>query len=211
MEIQEKLLVIQTKLNAPKNQYNKFGNYNYRNCEDILEALKPLLEEVKASVVITDEISQVGERFYIKATVNFIDIETDKTIAAQAFAREAVSKKGMDESQITGATSSYARKYALNGLFLIDDTKDADSNEFKKNSDKKSKEQENVPPKNQAEDKEIKVTKAMVTTIEKELARTNVDANTILDCYKVKLFEDLTVVQYKNFMNRMKKTPTYEG
>lgn len=211
MEIQEKLLVIQTKLNAPKNQYNKFGNYNYRNCEDILEALKPLLEEVKASVVITDEISQVGERFYIKATVNFIDIETDKTIAAQAFAREAVSKKGMDESQITGATSSYARKYALNGLFLIDDTKDADSNEFKKNSDKKSKEQENVPPKNQAEDKEIKVTKEMVTTIEKELARTNVDANAILDCYKVKLFEDLTVVQYKNFMNRMKKTPTYEG
>ncbi|MDD3186726.1 MAG: ERF family protein [Anaerostipes sp.] len=211
MEIQEKLLVIQTKLNAPKNQYNKFGNYNYRNCEDILEALKPLLEEVKASVVITDEISQVGERFYIKATVNFIDIETDKTIAAQAFAREAVSKKGMDESQITGATSSYARKYALNGLFLIDDTKDADSNEFKKNSDKKSKEQENVPQKNQAEDKEIKVTKEMVTTIEKELARTNVDANAILDCYKVKLFEDLTVVQYKNFMNRMKKTPTYEG
>ena len=122
-----KLVEVQSKLKAPKSQFNKFGNYAYRNCEDILEALKPLLNEVKAIVNISDEIVLVGERYYVKATVKFIDAETGEVVEANAMAREEESKKGMDSSQLTGSTSSYARKYALNGLFAIDDTKDADT------------------------------------------------------------------------------------
>lgn len=127
MNIYEKLQIIQTKLKAPKSQYNKFGGYAYRNCEDILEAVKPLLAEVKASIKIADEVVLIGERFYIKATVEFINAENGESIENTAYAREEDSKKGMDGSQITGASSSYARKYALNGLFAIDDTKDSDT------------------------------------------------------------------------------------
>lgn len=116
---------IQRSLKAPKNQYNKFGGYSYRSCEDILEALKPITAELGAAVTIADEIVLVGDRFYIKATATLRFEE--ETLSVSAYAREAEAKKGMDESQITGATSSYARKYALNGLFAIDDNKDADS------------------------------------------------------------------------------------
>lgn len=122
-----KLVEVQNKLKAPKNQFNKFGNYAYRNCEDILEALKPILAEVKAVVNMSDEVVLVGERYYIKATVKFIDAETGEFVEASAMAREEENKKGMDSSQLTGSTSSYARKYALNGLFAIDDTKDSDT------------------------------------------------------------------------------------
>ena len=122
-----KLVEVQSRLKAPKNQFNKFGNYAYRNCEDILEALKPLLNEVKAIVNISDDVVLVGERYYIKATVKFIDAETGEVVEASAMAREEESKKGMDASQLTGSTSSYARKYALNRLFAIDDTKDSDT------------------------------------------------------------------------------------
>jgi hypothetical protein len=125
--VYEKLLQIQSKLKVPKGQYNEFGKYKYRSCEDILEALKPLLAEVKAAVTLNDEIVQVGERIYIKATASFIDIEDKQTITTTAYAREEETKKGMDGSQITGASSSYARKYALNGLFAIDDNKDSDA------------------------------------------------------------------------------------
>lgn len=120
MEILNK---IQKELKAPKNQYNAFGKYKYRSCEDILEAVKPLLED--AILTINDEMVVIGERYYIKATATLT--EADKSISATAYAREPEEKKGMDSAQITGATSSYARKYALNGLFLIDDTKDADT------------------------------------------------------------------------------------
>ena len=125
----EKLTKIQSELKAPKKQYNSFGKYNYRSCEDILDALKPLLAKYNASVTIADDIVLIGTRFYVKATAVFTDNETGKTASATAFAREPESKKGMDESQITGTASSYARKYCLNGLFLIDDTKDADTDE----------------------------------------------------------------------------------
>ena len=125
----EKLTKIQYELKAPKKQYNSFGKYNYRSCEDILDALKPLLNKYNASVIIADDILQIGTRFYVKATATFIDNETGQQKMATAFAREPESKKGMDESQITGTASSYARKYCLNGLFLIDDTKDADTDE----------------------------------------------------------------------------------
>ena len=123
--IHEKLSQIQSKLNAPKGQYNSFGKYNYRNCEDILQALKPILTEHKCHVSLSDEVVIVGNRFYIKATATITDSENN-SFSTTAFAREAESKKGMDESQVTGSTSSYARKYALNGLFAIDDNKDAD-------------------------------------------------------------------------------------
>lgn len=143
MDLRSKLLTIQQRLKAPKNQYNLFGKYNYRNCEDILEALKPLLEG--ACLTISDEIIMVGNRFYVKATVSLSDNEGSQ-IEVSAFAREEESKKGMDGSQVTGAASSYARKYALNGLFLIDDTKDADnqnSGEKHNTEAKKGKKTEN--------------------------------------------------------------------
>ena len=133
----EKILKIQQELKAPKNQKNSFGNYNYRSCEDILEAVKPLLKETKCILSIQDELVQIGERYYIKATATITDIESKEQYINTAYARESLEKKGMDDSQITGATSSYARKYALNGLFLIDDTKDADTDEYQKQTTKK--------------------------------------------------------------------------
>ena len=126
MSVYEKLLKIQGSLKAPKGQYNGFGKYKYRSCEDILEALKPLLVENKAVVTINDSLIQVGERYYVQAVATLTDVEDGKQVSVMAYAREALSKKGMDESQVTGATSSYARKYALNGLFAIDDNKDMD-------------------------------------------------------------------------------------
>ena len=128
MNINESLTAIQCELKAPKNQKNTFGNYKYRSCEDILEAAKPLLAKRNLAVTISDTIVEVGGRIYVKATATVRDFEGN-TISVEAYAREPEVKKGMDESQITGATSSYARKYALNGLFAIDDTKDADSYE----------------------------------------------------------------------------------
>lgn len=125
MKIFEKLVKIQNELKAPKNQYNKFGNYSYRNCEDILESLKPLLEREKLTLLLGDELVMIGERYYVKSTATLTDGEEE--IKNSAFAREEETKKGMDGSQITGASSSYARKYALNGLFLIDDMKDSDT------------------------------------------------------------------------------------
>ena len=125
MTIFEKISDIQMRLKAPKSQYNSFGKYNYRNCEDILEAVKPLLNEHKLYINISDTVEHVGDRYYIKATVTVSDGENN--IVSQAYAREEESKKGMDGSQVTGASSSYARKYALNGMFAIDDTKDSDT------------------------------------------------------------------------------------
>ena len=127
MEIYKKLSGIQCELVATKGQYNNFGKYSYRSCEDILEAVKPLLDKYKVAIVIKDDIVLVGDRFYVKATATLIDSETGESVEASAFARESADKKGMDSSQVTGATSSYARKYALNGLFAIDDNKDADA------------------------------------------------------------------------------------
>lgn len=136
----EKLLSIQAELKAPKNQYNNFGKYNYRSCEDILEGLKPLLIKYKVVLTISDEIVQIGDRYYVKATAALADIEKDICIETTAYAREAESQKGMDLSQLTGSTSSYARKNALNGLFAIDDTKDSDyTNTHGKTKDKLSK------------------------------------------------------------------------
>ena len=140
MKLHEKLLAIQTKLKAPKGQYNSFGKYSYRSAEDILEAVKPLNAEQGVLLTITDEIKEIGGRVYVVATATVSD-GTD-TLQVSAFAREPENKKGMDESQITGATSSYARKYALNGLYAIDDNKDADTDEHKQQQDNAPKKQQ---------------------------------------------------------------------
>ena len=122
----------QAELKAPKNQYNSFGKYNYRSCEDILEAAKPINKKHGLVLLLTDKPVCIGQRYYIEATARLYDIESDQFIEATASAREADTKKGMDDSQVTGTASSYARKYALNGLFNIDDTKDADTDAYKK-------------------------------------------------------------------------------
>ena len=128
MNIYDKLLAIQTELKAPKTQYNSFGKYNYRNCEDILEAVKPICKKYKAVLFLTDEILCMEGRYYVRATATLVDCDkTEDRITVSACAREEAEKKGMDGSQVTGASSSYARKYALNGLFDIDDTKDSDT------------------------------------------------------------------------------------
>lgn len=122
----KELQIIQTKLKTPKSQYNKFGQYNYRSCEDIVEAAKPLLAENECTLTISDDIVMIGTRVYVKATATITNSHGEKE-QCSAFAREEETKKGMDTAQITGSTSSYARKYALNGLFCIDDTKDPDN------------------------------------------------------------------------------------
>lgn len=136
MGIYEKLSAIQQELKAPKGQYNSFGKYKYRSCEDILEAVKPICAKHKTTLVLLDSISEVNGRFYVTAQAQLHDCESDNAVTATAYAREPEKKAGMDESQITGTASSYARKYALNGLFCIDDTKDADTDEYKQQEQK---------------------------------------------------------------------------
>lgn len=138
--IHEQLIKIQSELNAPKNRRNSFGNYNYRSAEDILDALKPLLKENSLYLTISDELQNIGDRYYVKATAKLSN-GTDE-IVVTAFAREEETKKGMDGSQITGASSSYARKYALNGLFCIDDNQDSDATNTHDKEQKKESKQE---------------------------------------------------------------------
>lgn len=165
MNIHEKLLKVQTELKAPKNQYNEFGNFKYRSCEDIQEGVKPLLKELNAVLVVGDELVLIGDRYYIKATAKFIDAESGELITNTAYAREELSKPKMDSSQITGSASSYARKYALNGLFCIDDTKDADSMDNSKKEEYKHDE--------------------LVGVFHKEIQRTGKSLKWFLDKYKV--------------------------
>lgn len=139
MAVHEKLKEIQTMLKAPKNLYNKYGGFNYRNAEGIYEAVKPLLNKLDMTLIISDSIQAVGAKNYVQATACLTDCETGEQLSSCALAREAEAKKGMDDSQITGTASSYARKYALNGLFLLDDTKDEDSYECREYKENKSK------------------------------------------------------------------------
>ena len=130
MSLREKLMRIQVELKAPKNLYNSFGKYKYRNAEGIQEALKPMEKTYNVTTILTDEVIDISGRIYVKAIATIMDVDSDEVISTTAYAREADAKKGMDEAQVTGATSSYARKYALNALFLLDDTKDVDSEEY---------------------------------------------------------------------------------
>lgn len=190
MNINEKLLKIQIELKAPKGQYNSFGKYKYRSCEDILEAVKPLLQENKCTLTIRDNMEQIGDRYYIKATAILADTEADNTIITNtAYAREEESKKGMDGSQITGTASSYARKYALNGLFLIDDTKDADTNEFK--------EQQESP----------KINKVMEEALRQLIKNEDVSNEfviSVLQRYNYKKLADIDIFNLKEIENTIK-------
>lgn len=134
----EKLTLIQSELKAPKGQYNSFGKYKYRSCEDIQEAVKPLLKKYNVTLILSDELQMIGDRYYIKVTAELKCNETKEVVFVTAYAREEENKKGMDGSQVTGASSSYARKYALNGLFLIDDTKDSDATNVEPTTPKKA-------------------------------------------------------------------------
>ena len=175
----ERVIKIQQELKCPKNQYNKFGGYKYRSCEDILEAVKPLLKETKTTLVINDELVQIGERYYIKATATLYGDDGTKIISNDGFAREEETKKGQDGSQITGASSSYARKYALNGLFLIDDVKDSDST-------------------NTGEEK--KIDKNQIKKIKELVEEDNFDA--MLNYYKIKKLEDMSFEDAKALIER---------
>lgn len=184
----EALKKIQQELKAPKGQYNSFGKYAYRSAEDILEAVKPLLSKYGALLTISDEISEVGGRIYVKAVCTISDGTTE--LAVTAYAREPESKKGMDDSQITGTASSYARKYALNGLFLIDDTKDADTDEYAKQQNSSK------PPQ--------KIGKATVQTIEGLITQTNSDKVKLLSYFRVAKIEDMTQEQAQKCVAMLK-------
>lgn len=194
MTLREKLGAVQSELKAPKGQFNSFGKYKYRSCEDILEAVKPLLKKHKATLTLSDEIEEHGDRVYIKAVARFMDTETDEVIINTAYARESFDKKGMDESQITGTASSYARKYCLNGLFLIDDTKDADTDEYQKAT-------------NGSHDKisDIQL-KSLQETIKKNPDKLSEEG--ICKKYGIKTLKDMTLLQLREiieYMNGAKK------
>lgn len=207
----EKLAQVQQELIAPKNQFNKFGGYNYRSCEDILEGLKTCLAKVKAAVTITDDIVEVSGRHYVKATATFHDAESDGCISNTAFAREEETVKGMSSSQVTGSASSYARKYALNGLFAIDDVKDADSRDNRevKEEPNKAPEKPKEEPKKpegmtgeeaaeQAKIEQMKIPEVKIKIILQKCAESNVDTQKILMLYKVKSLADLTEKKFRH-------------
>lgn len=202
-----KLMQIQTKIKAPKNLYNSFGKYKYRNAEGICESVKPFLEETNCSLILSDEIVNVGDRYYIKATATLYDNETQKSISASAFARESFEKKGQDESQITGTASSYARKYALNGLFLLDDTKDADSDEHHEEAEAKAKraKEEEAHDKAVEDISKMKISKIKVDALAEKAVADNVPLKRLLDLYKLADLESMNEKQYRNCMDNWKK------
>lgn len=189
----EALRLIQQELKAPKGQYNSFGKYHYRSCEDIVESVKPLLAKHGAQLTLTDDIVMVGDRIYVKATATLYD-EKGVSETATAFAREPEQKKGMDESQITGTASSYARKYALNGLFLIDDTKDPDTDEYRN--------QQNSAPIPAAV---AKISKAQADEIINLSQGAGVPVVTILKGFKISKLEDMTAIDAGKTINTLKK------
>ena len=179
----EKLLRIQTRIKVPKNLYNEFGKYKYRSAEGICEAAKPLLAEENCILILSDEVVAIGDRVYVKATATLTDLDTKEEVKVSALAREALDKKGADDSQITGMASSYARKYALNGLFLLDDGKDADDESMKA-----AEEFDN-----------------QVNAITKKCADDGVDVQKVLTLYKLQKFEDMTENQFRNAMDNWSK------
>jgi hypothetical protein len=200
MNVYEKLQAIQTELKAPKGQYNKFGKYNYRSCEDILEAVKPLLAKYGCSLTIEDTIEQIGDRYYVKATAIFRsnDKPLEPNVINTAFAREAETKTGMDASQITGTASSYARKYCLNGLFLIDDAKDADTNEYKAQTDPNA-------TTDRAEEKEEK---QQLMATEYQIKKMKEIADQLGEEFDEDIAKNMTAKQASNFINKYAKGET---
>lgn len=205
--IYSKMMEVQSELKAPKGQFNSFGKYKYRSCEDILEALKPVLKKHGLMLLITDQIEVIGDRHYVQATATVYNVEDNSRVEVTAYAREEESKKGMDGSQVTGAASSYARKYALNGLFNIDDTKDSDSTnthgkevatEAKKPPSQATKKQKptDSTPKAKEPVKTPKLTEEqrddMISGIHMEYTLQKKNVKEITDHFKVEVLEDLT-------------------
>lgn len=190
MNIAEKLSAIQIELKAPKGQYNSFGKYKYRSAEDILEAVKPICAKNKATLILSDSVELVGDRIYVRASATLMDSEKPESmIAVSAYAREADTKKGMDASQITGTASSYARKYAMNGLFNIDDTKDADTDEYRKQNDRPVVKKVNVK---------------QVAQLESLMGAKGVDTMEMLEKYNVRDLSELTEAQGRTLYNELK-------
>lgn len=182
MNIYEKLAAVQQELKAPKDKKNTFGGYNYRSAEGILEAVKPILEANGALIAISDEITETGGRIYVKATATFLDRKDGAAIQVTAYAREPEQKKGMDEAQITGTASSYARKYALNGLLLIDDTKDPDTDEYHRQTQETPKKEKAVavPKAETPEDEGAKISTRKAALIGELAEQAKVDLKTVL-------------------------------
>ena len=184
LSLQESLVAIQSKLKAPKNQYNSFGKYKYRSAEDILEAVKPLLEEHNVVLNMSDRVELIGSRYYIVSTAKVIKGEEE--IISEGRAREDESKKGMDGAQVTGTSSSYARKYALNGLFCIDDTKDADTDEYAKQQAAKPTQKQAPKPAAQPAPKpypELDLEQALVAEAEASNAQSTAELTAIWNKY----------------------------
>ena len=212
--ILKKTFDIQQELKVPKNQRNTFGNYNFRNCEDIMEASKPICAKHNCLLTCSDELIQVGDRYYVKATATLFDIDSEESISTSACAREEETKKGMDASQITGASSSYARKYALNGLLQLDDNKDADTNEYKKQQNKgnqKSTVKKVDKPVEMIDANQIKVIHTLFTKIEKSESQvfknfTNDKAKeNVYNQYKIKSSKELTKENANKMIELLKK------
>lgn len=203
MTIHEKMMKIQTTLKAPKNLFNSFGNYKYRNAEGILEAVKPLLAENKLSMYISDDVQAVNDRVYVKATVSIFDIETGESVMATASAREALNKKGMDDSQITGTASSYARKYALNGIFLLDDTKDADTDENQK--ERKARADKQTDDNNTEAIRGMKISKIKQDTLLSLCDEMAFDINKILASYHHESISEITEGEYQYIVSNKDK------
>lgn len=200
MGIYEKLLNVQAELKAPKGQYNSFGKYNYRSCEDILEAVKPLLVANKLILTVVDDVILVGDRYYIKAIARVTDIEDGKTVESVAYAREDETKKGMDLAQVTGSVSSYARKYALNGLFCIDDNKDSDTtNTHSKTTDN---------PKAPSIAKDTGINDNQIKRLYAIANKAGIDAENIKNMVKSKynkVLKDLTKTEYDHICDKLEK------
>ena len=205
MNIYEKLSNIQNELKCNKNQFNKFGGYKYRSCEDILEAVKPICKKYETTLVLSDELRNIGDRYYIQATAILYDIEEriidneikTESISNTAYAREEENKKGMDGSQITGTASSYARKYALNGLFNIDDTKDADTDEFVKQTSKITT-----------------ITKTQEEALRDKIKNLGIENEVVIELLQergYKKLSDIKIDDYTDFVNEIDKSiPMFE-
>lgn len=205
MKVNEKLLKVQTELKAPKNRKNSFGNYSYRSCEDILEAVKPLLAEVKAFIKLSDMIQQIGDRYYVNATAWFVDCENEgEMISADAYAREPEDKKGMDAAQITGTASSYARKYALNALLLIDDAKDPDTDEYKVEQDAKvAKFAQKSKKKVDASDLDKFINEGQLRTLEMLLEKADVSVEKFNSIFKLTVLSELPSDKYDDAVKKL--------
>lgn len=208
--IYKKLSKIQKRLLVPKGNFNSFGKYNYRSCEDILVAVKPLLEEENLLLFLNSEVKEIGGRCYTVASAILHDLEGDAEISITASARDEEEKKGMDGSQISGASLSYARKYALAGLFCIDNEKDSDATNDGKKEKKPDPKAETKSDFNENPN-QVKVEAVHLATMQKEFDRTGITPEIICNMYKVKTLEDLTMSHFNEIMKRFGNTPNKKG